>query len=175
MKVNFQRASQRSRGRRGVAAVELALVLPLLFFFLLGAWEVGRLVQINQIVSNAAREGARQASTGTITYDQVNTVVINYLTSAGITNQNNLQVNIINVTQNNSGAHTHGGGVNDYSPNLANELDQLQVTVSLPFDNVGWTVLDFTTNSSTQVTATATWFSMQDQSYPSVVVPPPGW
>ncbi len=49
--------------RSGVAAVEFALVLAFVLMPLLtGLWEVGRLVQVQQIVSNAAREGARLAS-----------------------------------------------------------------------------------------------------------------
>jgi len=53
-------------GRRsGAAAVEFALVLAIVLMPLLtGIWEVGRLVQVQQIVANAAREGARLASQG---------------------------------------------------------------------------------------------------------------
>jgi Flp pilus assembly protein TadG len=49
--------------RRGVAAVETAVVLN--FFLvplLIGIWEMGRLVQVQQIVANSAREGARLAA-----------------------------------------------------------------------------------------------------------------
>jgi Flp pilus assembly protein TadG len=51
-------------GRRsGAAAVEFALVLAMVLMPLLtGLWEVGRLVQVQQIVSNSAREGARLAA-----------------------------------------------------------------------------------------------------------------
>jgi Flp pilus assembly protein TadG len=47
-----------------VAALEAALVLPLLFILLFGVWEVSRMIQVAQAVSNSAREGARQASAG---------------------------------------------------------------------------------------------------------------
>src|SRR6516165_2829239 len=50
--------------RPAVAAVEAALVLPLLFILLFGVWETSRMIQVAQAVSNAAREGARQASAG---------------------------------------------------------------------------------------------------------------
>ncbi len=96
--------------RRGVAAVELALVT--LFFvlpMLIGIWEIGRLVQVQQIVSNATREGARIAaqgytidtsgnttqikvSTGSI---NIQTTIYNYLYAAGLTN---LQVSDVTVT-----------------------------------------------------------------------------
>src|SRR3954447_16616528 len=52
--------------RAGAAAVEFAVVLPLIFLLLLGTWEVARLVQVHAILSNAAREGARLAAQGQI-------------------------------------------------------------------------------------------------------------
>ncbi|AWM40690.1 TadE-like protein [Gemmata obscuriglobus] len=87
--------------RRGVAAIELAFVfmlfvIPLMF----GIWELGRLVQVQQLVSNATREGARlsaqaytinssgaptqiRLSTGTV---NVQASVYQYLYAAGLTN-----------------------------------------------------------------------------------------
>lgn len=47
-------------GRPGTAAVEFAVVLPLLFILLFGLWEVGRIVEVQQVAWNAAREGARR-------------------------------------------------------------------------------------------------------------------
>ena len=54
------------RFRRGVAAVEAALLLPLALLLMLGTWEVGRMVEVSQILNNAAREGGRSASTGSV-------------------------------------------------------------------------------------------------------------
>src|SRR5215470_4385094 len=49
-----------ARPRRDAAAVvELALLLPFLLVVNLGIWEVGRLIQVQQVLNNAAREGAR--------------------------------------------------------------------------------------------------------------------
>jgi TadE-like protein len=45
--------------QRGVAAVEFALVLPLFLTLVLGAIDWGWFFFIDQIVTNAAREGAR--------------------------------------------------------------------------------------------------------------------
>lgn len=47
---------------KGVATVELAIILPLLLLMLFGVIEVGRLLQANLIVSNLSREGANLAS-----------------------------------------------------------------------------------------------------------------
>ncbi|MGL4423888.1 MAG: TadE/TadG family type IV pilus assembly protein [Gemmataceae bacterium] len=60
--------TQLSRARRrGTATVECAVVLSLVVVpLMIGTWEMGRFVQCQQIVSNAAREGARLAAQGRI-------------------------------------------------------------------------------------------------------------
>jgi Flp pilus assembly protein TadG len=50
------------RQQRGVAAVELAIILPLFGILLLGIIEVGSLARDHQVLQNAAREGARFSS-----------------------------------------------------------------------------------------------------------------
>lgn len=53
--------------RAGVATVEAAVVLALLLVpVIIGVWEVGRLVYAQQVVTNAAREGARLAAQGRV-------------------------------------------------------------------------------------------------------------
>ena len=53
-------AGRRRRDRqRGAAAVEFALVLPILLLLVLGAIDWGWYFFIDQMVTNAAREGAR--------------------------------------------------------------------------------------------------------------------
>ena len=54
-----------SSRRGGTAAVEFAVCLPWIMFLLFGIWEVGRMVEVSQVMWGACREGARQASTGT--------------------------------------------------------------------------------------------------------------
>ena len=50
-------------GQRGSAAVEFALVVPLVLLVLLGAVEVAVAARTQLEVSGAAREGAREAAT----------------------------------------------------------------------------------------------------------------
>ncbi|HYP44075.1 MAG TPA: TadE family protein [Propionibacteriaceae bacterium] len=50
---------KRFRGERGVAAVEFALVLPVLLMLVLGIVEFGRAYHIQTSLSLAAREGVR--------------------------------------------------------------------------------------------------------------------
>src|SRR5580692_10919305 len=47
--------------RTGAHLVELAIVAPIFFLFLFGILEYGRFVMTLQIMTNAAREGARYA------------------------------------------------------------------------------------------------------------------
>jgi Flp pilus assembly protein TadG len=47
------------RDRRGQALAEFALVLPLVLLFIAGIVEMGRAWNIKQVVTDAAREGAR--------------------------------------------------------------------------------------------------------------------
>jgi Flp pilus assembly protein TadG len=147
--------------RRGVAAVEFALLAPLLIYLLLGLWEVGRMIEINQILSNAAREGARQASTGLNTNAQVQTVVTNYLQAAGLPTAN------ANVTVSDQ---TSGADVSQ-----AAQLDQIQVTVSIPFTDVRWIALSLIATPTTTLSGNAYWNCLKDQDYPNTVTAPPGF
>jgi len=164
MKLDIHSQHRGFQPRRGTAAVELAVVAPLVVGLLVGLLEVGQIVKVNQIVSNAAREGARTASTGVNTYADVQTTVANYLTNAGITNQSGLTVTVSDLTQGNLGPQ--------FNPNTANWLDQLQITVALPYSNVQ--LVQTPIAPGTVISAQAVWFSNQDQPYPTSITPPPG-
>lgn len=58
------RSSRGTRGERGQATVELALVLPVLLLILFGIMEFGRVFSAYLVITNAAREGARLAAVG---------------------------------------------------------------------------------------------------------------
>src|SRR5215469_8933308 len=49
----------RARGDRGAAAVEFALLLPVLLFILFGIIDFGRALNAQITITQAAREGAR--------------------------------------------------------------------------------------------------------------------
>ena len=136
--------------RSGVAAVELAICLPILILLLTGLWEVGRMVEVQQIMTNACREGGRQASTGVKTPSQVKAVVINYLNRYGITNCDVSMVTITNLTSSSR---------ND--PTTANQLDHFQISLSIPVDNIRWLLLTRLTSGS-NMSASADWYSMGD-------------
>ena len=82
-------ATQARQRRRGVVAVEAAVTLPVLIIVMFGMWEVGRLIQVNQVVNNAAREGARLAAGGyvdgtPVTVTMVQQAVRDYLSASGL-------------------------------------------------------------------------------------------
>jgi Flp pilus assembly protein TadG len=54
------RRYKQQTSRRGAVVVEMALCLPLLFFFFLGALEMSRVNMIRQSVENAVYEGSRR-------------------------------------------------------------------------------------------------------------------
>jgi len=79
-----------NRNEWGVTLVESALILVLFLTLLLGVMEVGRFLNIRQVLTHAAREGARFAiapASGTNTLpdeDQVSAKVETYLLAANI-------------------------------------------------------------------------------------------
>ena len=152
--------------RRGVAIVELALLLPFLLMLLLGAWEVGRLIQVSEIVNNAAREGGRLASTGLLTASQIQTAVCLYMQQAGLPNFSSQASTVVTVSD-----LTNPGT----DPTMASELDKLQVTVSIPFSSERWIALYLVTNPNTQISGTSYWYSANDGSYPSTYSSPAGY
>ena len=50
-----------ARGRQGQAAVEFALVLPVLLLLMVGVLEFARAWNLHQTLTDAVREGARRA------------------------------------------------------------------------------------------------------------------
>lgn len=57
------------RPDRGAAAIELAIILPLLLLLIAGIVDLGRLMYTEVVLSNAAREGSRMIALGYSTAD----------------------------------------------------------------------------------------------------------
>jgi Flp pilus assembly protein TadG len=116
--------------RKGVAAVEFALIAPVFCTILLGTIELGRAIQVQTALVNAVREGCRGyadntvtlssgVQTGTAAYAQ--TVVLDELGKA------NLKVNTSDVTVTASQSSITVSGVT---------MNQVTVTASIPFSKV---------------------------------------
>jgi Flp pilus assembly protein TadG len=147
----FSRVGQYRRS--GSAAVEFAVVLPLFCTLLFGIWEVGRMVQVSQVLQNAAREAARQASTANTTMSAIQTNTQAYIQGAQpqVTNFTGFNVAFADLTN---------SSVTD--PTGCTQLDKFTITVTLPFDNVRWSLTKVFTPPGTQLSARVTWYSMRD-------------
>jgi Flp pilus assembly protein TadG len=75
----------RLRNERGQALLETAITLPIILLVCVGIFEFGRAYQVQQVLTNAAREGARIACLPGTTDALVNTTVRTYLTNGGLT------------------------------------------------------------------------------------------
>ena len=78
------RRLRRWRSEEGAQLVEFALVLPLLLFVVLGIAEFGFMFQSYEVVTNAAREGARMAVLPGYTNTDVEARVARYVSSGHV-------------------------------------------------------------------------------------------
>ena len=72
------------RLRRGLAAVEAALVMPLLLLLVLGLLQFGWIFLRTQHITHAARHGARIAATADADYQKVNAAIDSWMTQVGL-------------------------------------------------------------------------------------------
>ena len=104
--------------RRGVAAVEFALVAPVFFLVVLGIIEFGRMAMVQQVLTNAAREGARVGVLDGSTKAKVVNAASQYLDGAAVT--------------------TATVDVSPDPPDSAGYGQPVTVTVTVLFDDVSW-------------------------------------
>lgn len=118
----------RRTARRGAAVVEMALIAPLLFMLVLGIVEFGRALSVAQLLTNAARDAARQASVGGASNSSIEEWVRGFLQDAGGIKPEHVTVII---TVDNSRAR-------DEIAN-AEEGDRCTIQVEVPFNKVQYT------------------------------------
>ncbi len=117
----------RSVPRSGAALVEMAMVLPIFVVLLLGLVEFGRAIMVGQMVTNAAREGCRQAILDGSTNTAVDTFVKDFLQTSANVSRSDVTVNI-------SIANPVAAG----QLSLATSRDLVTVAVSIPFTRVSY-------------------------------------
>jgi Flp pilus assembly protein TadG len=156
------RIPKRSSIRDGVAAVEFAVTAPLLFLLLLGTWELGRVVQVYQILNSAVREGARIAAQGQIinltgSYTQIN--VNSGTPNVYDTVENTLKVAGIDTSAFDSSKvsftflDSAGNPVsNPTQPWQGTKGQRFKVTATLPYSSFRWTNLNLLNITQIQVT-----------------------
>jgi Flp pilus assembly protein TadG len=98
--------------------VELAVVLPLFVLLVFGTIEFGRMVMVQQLITNAAREGARSAILDGATTADVTSAVTSYLTASAVSGTSVV--------------------VSPDPPSSAPYGSSVTVRVSVPFDAVSW-------------------------------------
>ena len=85
---------KRFRNQRGAALIETAITIPLVLLVSVAIFEFGRAYQTWQVLTNAAREGARVAVLESYTDAQVTDVVKNYLTGGRLPNAGSANIQI---------------------------------------------------------------------------------
>ena len=171
--------------RAGAAAVEFGICLPFLVTIMLGVWEVGRAVQVQQVVWNGAREAARDASMGQANLQAVATNLLIYLQSAepSAFNQGDstsLIAPVITLPANTYGYtcwdntancelftmtftdDTNPTGVSD--PTGMAQLDRYTITVSYPYSTVSWLPITQVMGMS-RLSVSVDWASLVDSPF----------
>lgn len=74
----------RVRNQRGAALLETAITIPLVLLISVAIFEFGRAYQTWQVLTNAAREGARVGVIAGATDAQVTDAVRNYMSTGGL-------------------------------------------------------------------------------------------
>jgi Flp pilus assembly protein TadG len=98
--------------------VEFAVVAPVFLLLVFGMIEYGRMVMVQQVITNASREGARVAVLDGSTAADVADIVTRYLTSGAI--------DVANIT------------IIPDNPQDAGFGDPVSVTVDIGFSQVSW-------------------------------------
>lgn len=115
----IHRRRNENGSRKGAALVEFALVAPIFLILIAGVIELGRAIIVQQLLTNASREGARVAGYDSTTQTStVSSAVSNYLSTVSI-----------------SSATTT---VSPNPPSLAADGQSVSVTVSVPYTQVSW-------------------------------------
>ncbi|HWG46141.1 MAG TPA: TadE family protein [Gemmataceae bacterium] len=167
----------RRQKRRAVAAVEFAFLTPILLILLFGLWQIGRIVEVMQLMNNAAREGARLASQAQIinqvgAFTQIHAssglpnvqdTVREYLIGNGVISAS--QVNDVTVT-----FQFLDGDLSRTDPYQGLQGERFQITVTLPVQDVNWT--PFSTSGT--LVASTVWVILVDTPF-TVNTSVPGW
>ncbi len=126
-----QRNRHSKNNRHGAAATELALMLPLIAVILLGSIDAGQTIYVGQIINEASREGARQASrVGTVHENQVARAAFGYI-------QNSFP-SLSNSSLTVSVADSEGNAIPGGDLTSVTAGSPVAVTVDLQYESVRW-------------------------------------
>ncbi len=132
---SFQKGSNgMRRGEKGGAVVEMAVIMPILFMFLFGIVEFGRIMMVSHSLNNAARAGARVAVLPGATNAAVVAAITNELAGTGLT-MDSYQLSPEDVS-------------------AAERDDPITVRVTINYDSITWVAGFFPGLSGTQLHGT---------------------
>jgi Flp pilus assembly protein TadG len=116
--------------RRGAAAVEFAMTVPILFLLLFSAVEISRMNMVWQSANNAAYEAARSCVVPGATATEGRNAGLAVLQNCGVS----------------------GGSVTISPSTILNDTPDVTATVSIPFNSNTWIKPFYSKNKSVQVT-----------------------
>lgn len=117
--MNKQRSLVRQLcGQRGQALIETALTLPIVLVISISIFEFGRALQVWQLLTNAAREGARVAVLPGADEEGIKDRVFQYMTAGGLEHRDRDQITV------NSAAEIIMSG---------NPVSASQITIAYPY------------------------------------------
>ena len=170
--------------RRGTAAVEFAVCLPLIFLLLAGLWEVGRMTEVQQVMWNSAREAARDASLGQSNFQTVANNLLVYLqgaepTAFGKGHTTVFKAAVVTLPSNTTGLTCWDNTANRElftvtfadltNPSVSDptgmaQLDRYEIGVQVPYASIGWTPAA-TITGTTRLYVLVDWASLVDSPF----------
>jgi Flp pilus assembly protein TadG len=173
---------KRQSRNSGVAAIEMAIVTVVFVVpLIIAIWEIGRYIQVKQIVANSAREGARLAAQGfTVlsngTQVQINVAtgtpnvqqtVYDYLLGAGLSQLSSSQVTVTFTFTSPTSSGTY-----PTQPYQGQKGESFTVNVSIPWSAVQWSNMGLI--NPTTVQYTVSWQMLVDNTF-SINPDLPSW
>jgi Flp pilus assembly protein TadG len=167
--------------RAGVATVEFACCLPLLLLIMAGLWQVGRYTEVQEVLWNSGREGARDASLGQENLQAVASNVLTYLQGAEPTafpssHSTSMIAPVVALPANTYGYTCWDNTANRElftltftdltnptitDPTAMSQLDLYQIGVQVPFATIGWSPL-IPISGMSRLSVTVVWTSLID-------------
>ena len=127
--------------------MEMALVLPIFFMVVLGIVEFGRAMMVGQLVTNAAREGARIGVVDGNSNSDIESFIEDFLSTAVGVSASSITITI--TVKPAPGNTTTGNEVAN-----AQAKDLVKVEVSVPFDKVSYIRGDYLAGKNLMGTST---------------------
>ena len=164
--------------------MEFACCLPVMMLILTGLWEVGRVMEVQTVMMNSAREAARDASLGQDNLQAVANNLLSYLqgaepTAFGAGHQTSIIAPVISLPANTVGYTCWDNTANrelftitfsdltdpsDTDPTLMSQLDLYKIGVLVPFNSISWSSI-VPVDGATRLSVFVIWASLVDSPF----------